>query len=419
MKKLFYFVTFSFIWLFGAIVSLLPYKVLHKLGRVSGLVLYYLHRPFRKKAMANLAIAFGKTKSEDERVALAKESFQNLTMTCLEFFHLKASRGRLSEIVTLEGGEEVLALLKKGQGVIFLTGHQGNWEIPFIAVTAKHRGIAIGRPIYNPWLYRFILSVREMNGGKIVMPKNAIKASMKALKEGEFVGIVGDQAYPESPYNYPLFGVRAWTASTPALLAYKTNSPIVVGMTKREGDRLVVRGSHPIWPNLAAPRDTEVNRLMDEAMGVLEKSILENPGQWMWQHDRWKQQGIDHVKRIYRYGFILIVLPPNPGTLLSAMHTLKEIYPRSFLTVFAPHGTQIEGMEVIYYHSESELFVRDYRYQLVIDLYGLPDLRRHFLQLGAVEAISREEVLKNEGATWEEKLTITLCKPECLPLASS
>ncbi len=67
------------------------------------------------------------------------------------------------------------------------------------------------------------------------MPKNAIRLGLKALKEGKFLGIVGDQAYPDSSYHFPLFGTRAWTATTPALLAYKSNSPLVVGTTLRVG----------------------------------------------------------------------------------------------------------------------------------------------------------------------------------------
>ncbi len=396
--------TYPLFRLFGFFISLLPYRAIHALGRFSGYCAFYLHRPFRKKALSNLAIAYGNTKSEAERKKIAIASFQNLMITLLEFLRLKRSKGKLEEIVTLEENSEVVKLLKKKQGVIFLTGHQANWEIPFLAVTDRFPGIAIGRPIKNQWLYNWVLSVREMNGGKIVMPKSAIRQGLRALKEGKFLGIVGDQAYPSSPYYYPLFGTRAWTASTPALLAYKTNSPLVVGITKRINGRYIVTGSPPIWPNLDMPIKEEVPRMMDQAMACLEKSIKEYPEQWMWVHDRWKQQGIDHVKRIYRYGFILVVLPPKPN--LQIVPLLRAIYPRSFLTFYAPKGTALPGdCAVQYYEKESDLFIRDWRYQLVLDFYGSQKLRRHFHKLSAFKTLALPQD--------KELIIQKLVKPEC------
>lgn len=377
-------ITFLLFRAVGWFISLLPYRTLHGVGRVLGVMAYYLHRSFRKKTLTNLAIAYGKTKSEEERRKIAKRAFQNLMITCLEFFRLKKSKGKISEIVTMEGGEDVLELMHKGQGVIFLTGHQANWEIPFIGMTARLPGIAIGRPIKNQRLYKWVLSVREMHGGKIVMPRQALKEGLKALRSGKFLGIVGDQAFPESTYSYPLLGTRAWTTSSPALIAYKTNSPLVVAMTKRVKGKYVIHGSPLLWPDTKKPLKDEVKRLMDEAMGYLERSIEERPHEWLWQHDRWKQQTIDHVKRKYRYGFVLVILKEP----VRDFQVFREIYPRSFLTFLAPQGMEIPlaDVDVIHYTSEKDLFLNDWRYQMVIDLYGSKKVQRHYKKLGAFQA---------------------------------
>jgi len=380
---------------FGAAISVLPYRVIHTLGRILGRMMYTLHRDFRKKTMTNLAIAFGTTWSEAKRKQIAIESLQNLMITSLEFFRLKKSRGKLSEIVTLQGGEEAQKLIDDEQGVIFLTAHQANWEIPFLALTNVYPGIAIGRPIKNPFLYRYVLSVREMNGGKIVMPKQAIKEGLRALKSGKFLGIVGDQAYTSSPYSYPLFGTRAWTASTPALLAYKTNSPLVVGMTKRENGRYIVTGSAPLWPDLSKPIKEEVPHLMDRAMKIIENSIQEAPGQWLWPHDRWKQP-VDHVHTKYSFGFVAIILPPDPTVFLPILPLLRSIYSKSFVTVFAPEGTADADCT---YTEEKDLYVRDWRFQIVFDFYDLPQLRRHYRKLGAIKILTLADLKKSTAST--------------------
>lgn len=391
-----YYLLFRF---FGFLISLLSYRSLHAFGRFAGLCTFYVYTTFRKKALSNLAIAYGTKKSEKERNEIAKKSFESLMITCLEFCRLKRSKGKLSEIVTLEQNPEVITLLEQKRGIIFLTGHQANWEIPFLAITDRFEGIAIGRPIKNKWLYRWVLSVREMNGGKIVMPKSAIYQGMKALREGKFLGIVGDQAFPESSYSYPLFGTRAWTLSTPALLAYKTNSPIVVGTTKRCGSRYVVAGSPPIWPDLSQPVKDDVVRMMDLAMEYLEKSIEKIPEEWMWVHDRWKQKGTDHIKRKYRFGFILIVLPPQLEPFFPLLSLFRKLYPKSFLTFFIPEGQSLPpspDCDVIYYKEEKDLFVRDFRFQCVFDFYHSSKLRKHFSKLGALKVIDTGKLIPKE-----------------------
>jgi len=404
-----YFLFYILLRSIGGLLSFLPPPLLHAFARFSALCIYHLHRNFRKQALSNLAIAYGTCKSEKERKKIAKQSFHNLMITCFEFFRLK--RGKLSDMISLEENTEVSQLLEKKQGVIFLTAHQANWEIPFLAVTALFPGVAIGRPIKNKWLYKWVLSIREMMGGKILMPRQAIRQGIRALKEGKFLGIVGDQAFPESPYAYPLFGTRAWTASTPALLAYKTKCPIVVGTTKRIGYKYVVTGSPPFWADSSQPIKEEVPQLMDRVMRYLEASIQQRPEQWMWIHNRWKQQTIDHVKRKYRFGFILVTLPPNAKPFLEMLPLLRQIYPRSFLTFFVPKGTEIplSDCNVLTYEKKSDLFVRDWRFQLVLDFYNSAKLRRHFRRLGAFKALNLKKC----------DLKKTLVKPECLELVSS
>lgn len=405
------FVYYSLFRFFGWIISLLSYRSLHAFGRFAGLTTFYFYHTFRKKALSNLAIAYGKEKTEAERHAIAKKSFQSLMITCLEFCRLKRSKGKLSEIVTLEPNSEVLSLLEKKQGVVFLTGHQANWEIPFLAITDHFEGIAIGRPINNKWLYRWVLSVREMNGGKIVMPKSAIHQGMKALKQGKFLGIVGDQAFPESSYSYPLFGTRAWTLSTPALLAYKANCPLVVGTTERSGNKYIVAGSPAIWPDLTKPIKSEVIRMMDLAMGYLQKSIQKNPEQWMWVHDRWKQGGADHVKRKYRFGFILMILPSNPE-FLSLPSLLRKIYPDSFLSFFVPEGSSVSipDCDLLYYKEEKDLLVRDFRFQFVIDCTNSEKVRDHYHKLAALQ------ILSIPGGQSKEKMESTLIQELVKPM---
>lgn len=405
--------TYALFRFFGFFIARLPRRALYCLGRFGGWVAFYVHRPFRKKALNNLLIAYGETKSKRERKAIAIASFQSLLITLLEFLHLRKDRGRdaLNKMVSIEENAEGMALLEAKQGVIFLVAHQANWEIPFLALTQRFPGIAIGKPIKNRRLYRWVLSVRESYGGTIIEPDDAIRQGISALQEGKFVGIVGDQAFPSSSYSYPLFGVRAWTSTTPALLAYKTGAPIVVGTIQRVGQRYVIKGSPPLYPNVNAPYKEEVTRMMDQAMAYLEKSFYATPEQWMWIHDRWKPKGVKRIKRIYRHGFILVILPKQSDPSLPAL--LRKIYPDSFITVYTPPHTlpPSSDYEVVYYDKEEALLLNDTRYQMVFDFCDLPHVRRHLLREGAFRA----EFFSQDKATLIKKLG----KPGCRTIAFS
>jgi len=398
----------------GFFISLLSYKAIYRVGMVLGAVVFIFHRSFRKKAMTNLAICYGDKLDEKGRKRIARRSFQNIMITCLEFFRLKKSKGNIEEIVHLKNNPKVVELLEKGQGVIFLSAHQGNWEIPFIALTEKYAGIAIGRPIKNKRLYDYIMSVRQMHGGTIIMPKQATSQGIKALKAGKFLGIVGDQAYPQSSYSYPLFGTRAWTTASPALLAYKTNCPIVVGTNRRIKGHYIVAGSDPIWPDLTKPLREEMPRMMDLAMQKLETSIKNTPHQWMWIHDRFKQQTINEIKRKYRFAFVLIILPPDTTDYLATLSLLKRIYERSFITCFVPEGVTIEeeGMTFKNYSTPEELLIRDWRFQILFDFADLKGVQRHFKKLGVFEVLTLKKLQKH-GPNLEQAI-----QQECLKTVS-
>lgn len=363
--------------------SLMPYSVLHKIGRAFGTLGYWLSGRYRKRVMNNLAIAKNLSLTEEQRRVVTKEVFQNLAITCLEFVRLARSKKDLSEIVVCENPEVLEEVKKQGQGAVLLSGHQANWEVCFFIALQSMNGIAVGRPIKNRRLYQWIVSIREMVGGEIIIPGQAISRGIRALRQGDFIGLVADQGLPESPYSYPFFGTRAWTSSAPALLAYRTNSPLVVVMTRRIGDKYHVHYSNPIYPNMDRSIKEEVPRMMDEAMVIFEDDIAQAPGQWLWLHNRWKQGHISHtISKRYRHDFIAVVLPPEySGEYDSLLESLQQTYPRAFIDrIKSPLKDILRG--------------RQWQYQMVIDFWDKPEIKKHFLALGAFKVLNADDLKK-------------------------
>jgi len=359
----------------------LPYKAIHAIGRKFGSLVYFLYPKFRKRALSNLALATDLHLSNEEVRRIAKESIQSLMITCLEYAKL-AREKNFDKLTILENFEMI------EKGTIFFCGHQANWELLFLVGTARMPGVAIGRPIKNHYLYNWIQSIRQKFGGTIIAPKNAIKEGMRSLKNGAFLGIVGDQGMPESSYSSNFLGRLAWTSPIPAMLAYKTNSPIMVAMTHRENGRYRIRLSDPLYPNLDAPKETEIKRLMDKILEIYQESIKAHPGDWLWAHNRWKQQPLTSIKKPYRSDSIALFLPDDPR-LLQEISQIRTLYPTEHLALFLPQNciAQIDA-EIHTYTDPQELFRDDLRFKLIVNFTNYKELNKHYEKQSATTTIS-------------------------------
>lgn len=178
------YISFCLLQIVALPFRLLPYRYIHKIGTHLGTLAYYCSKKYRKRTLNNLILAKELPLSHKEKIKIAKQSFQNLVITTLEYFRLQGSKYSLQEIVVCDNPEVFQEIFAQNKGVIFLSGHQANWEVPFLYITQYRQGIAIGRPIKNRLLYRWVIRLRQMHGGRVVLPKNAITESIKALKQG-------------------------------------------------------------------------------------------------------------------------------------------------------------------------------------------------------------------------------------------
>lgn len=378
-------------------LGFLPFPALHFLGNRLGTLAYYTLTKFRKRALSNLSLAEGVCSDEKTLIDTAKKSFQNLMINCLEYAKFARIK-KTPSILKCENPDEAKRLIDQGTGIIFYCGHQANWELLFLEGTSRMPGVAIGRPVKNSYLYNWVVSIREKFGGTIIPPKKAMKEGFRALKKGKFLGIVGDQGMPESEYAFDFFGRRAWTTPAPAILSYKSKCPLMVASIKREQGQYLIHYSYPIWPNLDAPMEEEIHRMMKEALGLLEEKIRDHPGQWLWQHNRWKQETPINVYYRFRWDSILVILPEDPTPLLPHLSTLREIYPQAFLTLFVPEAhaesVYLDNAEILAYSRLEDLFIRDYRFKLVLNFSGHPELKNHFLKLSAFEVLDEAGLKK-------------------------
>lgn len=371
--------------------AFMPYSWIHFLGKILGLCAYFMLSKFRKRTWSNLALAKELGLNNSQIRSIAKKSFQNLMITCLEYPRL-AREKKIANIATCENPRVANQLMEKGKGVIFFCGHQANWELLFLEGTSRMPGVAIGRPLKNQLLYRWILNIRQKFGGLMIPPKNAIKEGLRALKKGAFLGIVGDQGMPGSGYSSSFLGRNAWTSPIPAMLAYRTNTPLLVATTVRKEGKYHIHYSDPIFPNETSSMEEEVPRMMDAALHLFQQSIKKHPEQWLWQHNRWKQQSLDVIKRAFRHDALAIFVPED-DQLLKDLTIFREIYPTEFIAAFIPSSLKDQctlDAEIHTYNNVKEMLLEDFRFKLIFNLTKHKEINRHYKKLSALHTISLE-----------------------------
>ncbi len=379
-------------------ISFMPYSWIHAMGRGIGWVAFHCMREYRKRALSNLALASDLSFNKQQLIQIAKQSFQNLSINCLEYPKF-GRENNLAKVLRCLNPEQATEIYKQGKGIIFFCGHQSNWEVLFLDGTTRMKGIAIGKSIKNKKLYQWIVSIREKNGGKMISPHNAVREGFRALKKGMFMGIVGDQGMPDSGYSFPFLGRRAWTSTAPALLSYKTSCPIIFASTHRVKNGYEIHYSDPIWPDYTKPLEEAVISIMDQVLKLMQESIKLHPGEWLWQHNRWKQQTLKTLYKRFRQDCICIILPQDEKSLeeiLPHLTTLKTIYSTDFLSILAPVSCRnrklIEADEIIYYSTLEETLLDDYRFKLIFHFAHYPRVKRHYERLSAFEILDLEDL---------------------------
>jgi len=235
----------------------------------------------QKIVLRNLDIAFPKL-NESERKALARDAWDNMGRTFLEFplmHHIKAS----GPYVRVEGVEHLDAIKASGEPCIVVTGHFANWEVMACVLTQSGLDVAITyRRINNPYLDQRVRTKRQAYGTQFLIPKSGAAGArhlLAALKDGQSVALLNDQKF-NTGLSVPFFGKEAMTAPGPTRLALQAGAPILPLSCRRNGAKFVV--------TVHAPWHAEtVEAGVAKIIAFTEERIKEAPAQWFWAHRRW------------------------------------------------------------------------------------------------------------------------------------
>jgi len=276
------------------VLSLLPDFVLYPVGALAGYLGYYLDRRHVRIGLANLAIAFP-DRNERERRRILRASYANLGRSGAEyvrlagFFHRRLIRRVAYERFDYWGE---IKCRYPGRGVVVLSAHFGNFELLATAhgmyghrVTLVHhtQGFVAGDALMT-W-------VRERAGVNVVRKHSAARAVLKALCEGELVGIPFDQNAKRGEAIFvPFLGEPAATSRTLARMVRTSRALVIPVFIVREpgrrSHRIVIQDAIPLQETDDFDADIEENTR--RFLGPIEAMVRRYPEQFLWTHRRYR-----------------------------------------------------------------------------------------------------------------------------------
>lgn len=247
-------------------------------------------------ARENIAAAFPE-KSAAERAAILRESWANLGRTACEYVHLgalwdwdpdRAAPGRIE--IPAESAERFIRLREDGRGAILFGAHLGNWELP--AVAGRRHGLpsaALYRTPNNRAIARDVLAMRRDVMGELIPAGAAAPIRMmEALDRGLHLGMLVDQRFGRGP-QVTFLGRTATANPLLARLARRFDLPIHGARAIRlPGNRFRLELTEEMPPLRDAQGRVDVQATTQAINDVVAGWVREYPGQWLWQHRRWR-----------------------------------------------------------------------------------------------------------------------------------
>lgn len=266
-----------------------PLPIARRVGRLLGRASYYVVPRVRTVGLKNLHLAYGDTKSDAEKRAILKASMENLGILAAEFGHLHLLRTEhRKQLLDIKGFE----VLRGGPGGLMIGAHLSNWEWMVGAVNEMdYKKVGVVRPLRDPRLNAAIERQRGGTGIETIGKKDAGPEIIRAIREGNYVGVLVDQSTRKNGVPVTFFDQPCWATIAPVMIAMRTKTPIYpVTMARDANGFYTVELLEPIVVERKGNIHQNLIDGTQQCQDVIEDLVRKNPEQWMWIHDRWKAQ---------------------------------------------------------------------------------------------------------------------------------
>jgi KDO2-lipid IV(A) lauroyltransferase len=234
-------------------------------------------------AEANLRRAFPQMTLPEAQV-IVHDMWDHFLRVFGEYAHAKTFKRCMKKYITFSGKEKIVALARTRKPIIFVTGHYGHFQLVTLLLQSWDIEVTqLYRSASNPYVDHLMQRAQHQFVSK-TLPKGrkSIREMLSLLKAGKSLFILIDQ-YAHDGTLTQFFNLPTRTALSAAVLAKKFDCALVpVFCTRVTKERFSIDFEDPI--DLAFSE----KYVMEKVQVLLEKRIHNQPHQWFWLHNRWK-----------------------------------------------------------------------------------------------------------------------------------
>jgi len=269
----------------------IPVRLAYQLvGWATPLALSVFARSYVQRATRNMEQVLGPNASQREARRLTRAAFANYARYMVDLVRMPHLNPReLRESIKIEGWENVESAFNVGKGVVFATGHIGNWDLAGAAFAASGRPVSALVETLQParWNER-VQRTRIAAGVKAIPIESGVRDMLTALRKREGLAVLVDRPLANDGVPVTFFGRTTRVPGGAATLALRTGSPVVPAALVRDprGSGYVARIGPPILGG-SGDAAAEAQVVMQRIMSWLEGIIRDYPDQWFMFRQMW------------------------------------------------------------------------------------------------------------------------------------
>lgn len=191
------------------------------------------------------------------------------------------SRQRVQQTVTVENEHLLMDAIEAKTGVIVSLPHAGNWDHAGAYFCAKGVNlVTVAERLKPEKLFLKFLQYRQDMGMEVLPLDGRVLGTLaQRLRQGALVALVADRDLSRSGIDVSFFGGPARMPAGPALLALKTEAPLITAFVSYTDN-----GIHIIFRNVPLPttgtQEEKVAQIVQMTATQFEDGIRQNPEDW-------------------------------------------------------------------------------------------------------------------------------------------
>lgn len=268
------------------LLSRLPLSWLHALGAFLGWLTWLLSPTYRRHMRENMLLALGADETRRVRAHAIGEAGKGALE--LARIWLRPLAETAARVVRVSGWELVEAATRKGKGILYLTPHLGCFEVTAQYLSTQAPITVLYRPPRQAWLQAMIEAGRARAQLHLAAADlSGVRSLLKALKRGEAVGMLPDQAPKAGEGRWlDFFGKPAYTMTLAARLVESGATVIMVWAERLPGGA----GYHFHLQEATQPIRGTIEERAQQINHEIENLIRQCPEQYLWGYNRYKRR---------------------------------------------------------------------------------------------------------------------------------